>query len=106
MESAILLYSAFDRFQHEGSFFRMVVPSLYYAKSALYNRYVYAYSFGQNMSAHEYEPKGAANWDKIGRKELYITLKNGAPNMNVYIYVTIWNVFKVYGGRGSMLFSN
>lgn len=106
LETAILLYSAYDRFQHEASFFRTVVPSLYYAKLPFYNRYIYAYSFGQNMSAHEYEPKGAANWDKIGRKELYLTLKNGAPNLNLYVYVTIWNVFKVYGGRGSMLFSN
>ena len=56
-------------------------------------------------------PKGSANWDKIQRKELYITLNNarggGAPpNMNIYAYITYWNVFKVYGGRGSLLFSN
>ena len=106
LESAILLYSSYERFQHEASFFRSVVPSLYYAKSAIYNRYIYTYSFGQNMLTHEYVPKGAANWDKIGRKELYLTMFNGAPNLNMYIYVTIWNVFKVYGGRGSMLFSN
>jgi hypothetical protein len=106
LESAILLYSSYERFQHEASYLRSVVPSIYYAKSALYNRYVYAYSFGQKMSTHEYEPKGAANWDKIGRKELYLTLKNSSTNLNLYVYVTIWNVFKVYGGRGSMLFSN
>jgi hypothetical protein len=104
LESAILLYSSYDRFQHDASFFRTIVPSMYYAKPALYNRYIYAYSFGQN--AVKKLPNGAANWDKIGNKELYITLKSGSPNLNVYVYVTIWNVFKVYGGRGSMLFSN
>jgi hypothetical protein len=55
--------------------------------------------------------KGTANWDKIKRKELYITMNRGInltapPNMNVYVYLTVWNIFKVYGGRGGMLFTN
>jgi hypothetical protein len=103
-ESASLLYSSYERFQHDGAFFRSVVPSLFYAKSALYDRYIYAYSFGQK--ATDNIPRGAANWDKIAKKELYITLKTGSPNLNLYVYVTIWNIFKVYGGRGSMLFTN
>ena len=112
MDSAILLYNSYDRFQHEGgSFFRTIVPSLYYTKSALHDRYIYAYSFGHKASYKESLPKGAANWDKIPRKELYISLRKGRgggapPNLNLYVYVTIWNVFKVYGGRGGLLFSN
>lgn len=105
MESAILLYNTYDRFQNDASFFRTIVPSLYYAKPAIHNRYIYAYSFGQNVK-EENEPRGAANWDKIPKKELYITLKSAKTNLNLYMYVTIWNVLKVYGGRGSMLFSN
>ena len=110
MESATLLYNSYDRFEHEGSFLRTVVPATSYVKSALYNRYVYAYSFGQKVEPREYTPKGAANWDKLPKKELCLSMKKGRggtppPNMNVYIYVTIWNVFKVYGGRGGMLFS-
>ena len=112
MESAILLYNSYDRFQHEGgSFFRTIVPNLYYTKSALHDRYVYAYSFGHRMTGKDSSPKGAANWDKIPRKELYVSLRKGRgggspPNLNLYVYVTIWNIFKVYGGRGGMLFSN
>ena len=112
MESAILLYNSYDRFQHEGgSFFRTIVPSFYYTKSAVHNRYIYAYAFGQKQMPQEYKPTGAANWDKIPRKDFYISLKKGRggvspPNYNVYAYYTIWNVFKVYGGRGGMLFSN
>ena len=109
---ATLLYNAYDRFVHEGaSFFRSFVPAKYYVKSAVHNRYVYAYNFGQKEEFGKYGPKGAANWDKIPRKELYLTLNKGrcgtqSPNMNVYIYVTVWNVFKVFGGRGAMLFTN
>jgi len=88
-----------------------VIPSQYFVKSAAIDRYIYAYAFGHKNDRLEYEPKGTANWDKIQRKELYVTLNpsrgGGAPpNMNLYVYITIWNIFKVYGGRGAMLFSN
>lgn len=112
LEAATLLYNSYDRFVHDGpSYFRGVVPSQYYAKSAVINRYIYAYSFGQYKDAYTYGPTGAANWDKIPRKEIYLTLANSRknmppPNLNTYIYVTQWNIFKVFGGRGGMLFTN
>ena len=112
LKGAALHYNSYERFVHEGgSFFRSVVPSQYFVKEATINRYIYAYAFGHKNNRLEYEPKGAANWDKIARKELYLTLNNARggtspPNLNVYAYVTIWNIFKVYGGRGGMLFSN
>jgi hypothetical protein len=110
--AASLLYNSYERFIHDGpSMFRSVVPALYYTKSAVHDRYVYAYKFGQKEVRGEYGPKGAANWDKIPRKELFFTMARGRngikpPSMNIYVYVTIWNVFKVFGGRGGMLFNN
>jgi hypothetical protein len=112
LEGATLLYNSFDRFVHEGpSYFRGVVPSQYYTKTPIINRYIYAYSFGQYKAPYSYGPTGAANWDKIPRKEIYLTIANGRknmspPNLNLYVYVTIWNVLKVYGGRGGLLFTN
>lgn len=111
IRSTTLLYNSYERFVHDGgSFFRTVVPQLSYVKPAVHNRYIYAYSFGQKAESGEYAPSGTANWDKIPRKELYVTMNGGRsgppPNMNLYVYVTIWNVFKVFGGRGGMLFSN
>ena len=112
LAAAALHYNSYERFAHQGgSFFRSVVPSQYFVKSAMIDRYIYAYAFGLKNDRTEYQPKGSANWDKIQRKELYITLNNARgggppPNMNIYAYITYWNVFKVYGGRGSLLFSN
>jgi hypothetical protein len=114
LESATLMYNSYERCVHEGgSFYRGVVPAMFYTKSAAINRYIYAYSFGVRPEGgvFTYEPAGAANWDKIPRKEIYVRLTNGRrgvspPNMNLYMYVTIWNVFKVFGGRGGMLFTN
>ena len=109
---ASLYYNGIERVSMEGgSYYRGLVPAQSYVKSAIYNRYVYAYHFGMKEERLMYEVKGAANWDKIQRKELYITMNKGVnltdpPNMNLYVYVTLWNVFKVYGGRGGMLFTN
>lgn len=106
--SATITYNSIERVvQDAGSAFRALVPAFYFTKSAIYNRYVYAYSFSQRGE----QVAGFANWDKIPRKELYLTMNNDwcdtpPPNMNIYTYLTIWNVFKVYGGRGAMLFTN
>ena len=112
LESATLTYSAQDRFVHDGgSFFRGVVPALYYSKAAIHNRYIYAYSFGKKMARGTYGPSGAANWDKIRYKELYFNLKRNrtgvaTPSLNTYVYLTNWNIFKVFAGRGGMLFTS
>lgn len=111
IEGATLLYNSIDRFVHEGgSYFRSIVPAQYYTKSAVINRYVYAYSFG--LKRGDLAPAGVANWDKIPRKEMFLTMTGSranssvVPNLNVYVYMTAWNVFKVFGGRGGMLFGN
>lgn len=107
-----LMYNHIERVVHDtGSTFRALVPAFHFTKSAVYNRYVYAYSFSQKQEPTVYEVQGSANWDKIPRKELYLTMNQGwcglqPPSMNVYTYLTIWNVFKVFGGRGGMLFTN
>jgi hypothetical protein len=112
LESATLTYSSYERFVHDGgSFFRGVVPAMYYSKSALHDRYIYAYSFGKKMARGTYGASGAANWDKIRYKELYLNLKrnrtgSATPSLNTYVYVTNWNVFKVFAGRGGMLFTS
>jgi len=112
LESATLTYSSYERFVHDGgSFFRGVVPAMYYSKAAIHNRYVYAYSFGKKMARLTYGASGAANWDKIRYKELYLNLKrnrtgSATPSLNTYVYVTNWNVFKVFAGRGGMLFTS
>jgi len=119
LAGATLLYSGEERFdQTGGSFFRTLIPALHYKKTAVHDRYIYAWSFGlrpalqgdEDSSVGEsYAPRGAANWDKIPRKELYLRLnpaRGGGvpPSVNAYVWTTTWNVMKVFGGRAGMLF--
>jgi hypothetical protein len=112
VRGAALYYNSFERFVHEGpSLFRSLLPTLYATKAPVHDRYIYMWPFGYGgTTGGNYEPQGAANWDKIPRKEMILTMNPDSsclnrPNMNIYVWTTVWNVFKVYGGRGAMLFA-
>ena len=94
--------------------FRSVLMGPIYTKTPWVNRYYYTMPFGifpgvKPLTVH----CGEANLDKLKRAELRLQFapKRGyqAP-MSVdryitHIYVETYNIFRVYGGRGSMLFS-
>jgi hypothetical protein len=113
-----LTLSNIIRFTHpeSPSLFRALIPVLHYRKAPLFNRYIYVYPFGLAPGANDdpelgscANPRGYSNWDKLPKKELHLTMnpdtENKYPNMNIYVYVTIYNVFRVFGGRGAMLFA-
>jgi hypothetical protein len=111
---AAVFYNSYERFELEGpALFRSLLPTQKAEKAAVHNRYVYMWSFGNQSTNREdiFRPTGAANWDKIPRKEMYISLAPGPactqhPNLNIYVWTTNYNVLKVFGGRAGLLFSN
>ena len=118
IEGAELTFSNIKRFSHlsSPSIFRSLLPIIHYRKAALFNRYIYTFPFALSPGAKDdkslgafYNPRGFSNFDKLPKKELSIIMKkdnNGTyPNLTVYTYVTTWNVFRVFGGRGVMLFA-
>jgi hypothetical protein len=118
MQGAELTFSNIIRFSHQDSpsLFRSLLPIIHYRKAPLFNRYIYTFPFGLSPGAKDdkslgafYNPRGFSNFDKLPKKELFITLKpdtaGNLPNLTVYTYVTTWNVFRVFGGRGVMLFT-
>ncbi len=112
---AAVFYNSYERFEIKGpAIFRTIIPTQKAAKVAVHDRYVYMWSFGAGTAPDRddvYRPTGAANWDKIPRKEMYISMAAGPactqhPNMNIYVWTTNWNVMKVFAGRVGFLFSN
>jgi hypothetical protein len=117
IRGAQLSYSNIVRFNHQTSpsFFRSLIPILHYRKAPLFNRYIYVYPFALAPGASDddslgpsYNPRGLSNWDKLPKIELQLTMEPDADgthyDLTVYSYVTIQNVFRVFGGRGVMLF--
>ena len=115
---ALVFYNSYERVEDTtGSLFRSVLPSLKATKAAVHDRYVYFWPFGEGDALRRgglegvYEPRGAANWDKLPRKEMFLTMANGRdcgtpPDLNIYVWSTGWNVLKVFGGRAGLLFTN
>jgi hypothetical protein len=91
--------------------FRSVVPGPLFTKSPWVNRYLYAIPFGLNSPPTV--PNGEANLDKLRRAELRLqfSAQRGCTNpmqVNrfwVQVYLETYNILRVYGSRGSMLFS-
>lgn len=94
--------------------FRSLLPSIEQRKAPFVNRYFYNLPLSvQNGFTPFSQPMGEANLDKILRMNLSLGFhgKTGQINddfvdrYNVYVYAETYNIFRVYGGRGAMMFA-
>ena len=85
--------------------YRSILPSLEERKSPWHNRYMYCLPFG--VQSGYTEPSivmGEANMNRIMKKELRLGL-NSAQQMWIYCWAETYNILKIYGGRGTLLFA-
>ena len=85
--SARMNIRGLTRFEHESpAIFRSLIPALNCKRTPLIDRYIYRYDFGfwpsGGLAEALYLPadeiRGYANWDKLPRRELALTLNRGA----------------------------
>lgn len=95
------------------SIFRSLLPALEQRKAPWVNRYYYNLPFGLGSGFYPPSlPVGEANLDKIVNINLQLDLQpfagyadpNAVPRYYVYCWAETYNVFRVYGGRGGMMF--
>lgn len=96
------------------SIFRSLLPSYEMKKSPFINRYYYSLHFGLNHGgANASQPCGEANLDKVLNISLQLEFNylNGlsssatCPRYIIYAWAQTYNMFRVYAGRGGMLFA-
>jgi len=96
------------------SIFRSLLPSTEMKKAPYVNRYYYSLHFGLNHGQIPLsQPSGEGNLDKITKISLDLEFKpfrgcvamNQVPRYIVYTWAETYNIFRVYGGRGGMLFA-
>ena len=114
-QSVALLYEG-KLIRYESSsptLFRSVLPVFNQRKAPWINRYYYNMPFGVlNGLTPPSIPSGEGNLDKVQRVELQLDFKpfrgslnpNNVPRYNVYVFAETYNIFRVYGGRGGLLF--
>jgi hypothetical protein len=91
--------------------YRTILPALELRKSPLINRYYYYVPFGLQSGKYPGSiPLGEANLDKIPNITFNLEFNSLSkvqpdfPNYNIYMWVETYNIFKVFGGRGGLLF--
>jgi hypothetical protein len=94
--------------------FRSVLPSIEQRKAPFVNRYYYNFPLGiQNGFTPFSMPIGQANLDKVLRLNLTLGFHGKSGIMNdmyidrykTYVFAETYNIFRVYGGRGGMMFA-
>jgi len=94
--------------------FRSILPSIEQRKAPWVNRYFYNIPFGlQNGHTPFSMPMGEANLDKILRLQLSLGFhgKSGTITDNsvdryiIFSYAETYNILRIYGGRGGMMFA-
>ena len=85
--------------------YRSLLPSLEERKSPWHNRYMYCIPFGVNAGyTAPSVVMGECNMNRIMKKELRLGF-NGAQRLWIYSWAETYNILKIYGGRGALLFS-
>jgi hypothetical protein len=93
------------------SIFRSLIPSYEMKKSPFVNRYYYSLHFGLNHgSINPSQPSGEANLDKVLNISLQLEFTNTLQNTNppryiIYSWSETYNIFRIYAGRGALLFA-
>ena len=96
------------------SIFRSLIPSTEMKKSPYINRYFYSLHFGLNNGhLNQSYPCGEANLDKITSISLDLEFKpiagssskTNVPRYIVWTWAETYNIFRVYAGRGGMMFA-
>ena len=94
--------------------FRSFLPSIEQRKAPWINRYYYNLPFGLNSGINPFSmPLGQANLDKVQHVNLSLGFHGitGDPTDSyaerfwVRTYAETYNIFRVYGGRGTMMFA-
>ena len=94
------------------SVFRSLIPGLEQRKSPWVNRYMYnlPFAFQSGLLAPS-QPCGEANLDKIVNINLRLEMQpfagmaTSVPRYLIYTWAETYNIFRVYGGRGGMMFA-
>jgi len=94
--------------------YRTILPVMEQKKSPWVNRYYYNYPFGvRNSITPQSAPNGEANFDRMKRRELRLTIAPKTGSINrlvynpfvVYTYAESLNILRIYSGRAGLLFA-
>ena len=103
-KSAKVILNGHDRFsERPGSYFNYVQP--YQHHTCVPAEGINVYSFG--LEPEEHQPSGTCNFSRIDNATLLVDVETtNAPDVEIRVYATNYNVLRIMSGMGGLAYSN
>lgn len=109
MYSCKFIFNGKDRFHSKDfTFFNKLIPFKCHSSSPPTGIYVYSFA----LNPEKYQPSGNCNFSRINKAQIQTVLRNSTKEngefiyYNQYLYTINYNVFRIMGGIGSIVFSS
>lgn len=104
IEDAVLQFDGMDRFERQNAlYFRLVQP--WQRHTAIPNNFIYVYSF--SLAPEAAQPQGTCNASRLDSIVLQMKMNTAVASVpaGATVYATNYNVLRVVGGLGGVLFT-
>lgn len=106
LETAKIMWNGLDRIEEKPSaYFNLLQPFQHHSNGA--RQGIYCYSFA--LHPEKMQPSGTFNASAVNKVQLYVTTSQPDDTSYEYELVTYalyYNIFRIAGGSGSMLYAN
>lgn len=103
LSTAKMLWNGLERFEEKpAAYFNLIQPYQHHTGSP--REGVYAYSFA--LFPEKHQPSGTFNASAVNKIQMYVTTTGTVDECEFTIYGLYYNIFRVMGGRGDMVFAN
>jgi hypothetical protein len=103
MSTAKLLWNGLERIEEKPSaYFNLIQPYQHHTASP--REGVYCYSFALYPEKHQ--PSGTFNASMVNKIQMYVTTTNASVEYDVVVFALYYNIFRLMGGRGELVFAN
>lgn len=103
LSTAKLMWNGLERFEEKpATYFNLIQPWQHHTASP--REGVYAYSFA--IFPEKHQPSGSFNASMVNKVQMYATTTDASLEVDFTIFGLYYNIFRVMGGRGDMVFAN
>lgn len=101
LQTAKLVFNGQDRFDEKPvEYFTLIQPYQHHKASCPAGVCIYSFA----INPEEYQPSGTCNFSRLNKAQLVLVLSKGVT-VDVTVYATSLNFFRIMGGMGGLAFS-
>ena len=103
LKTAKMIWNGMDRFEDKPpEFYNYIQPYRYHTRTPREGVYVYSFA----LYPEKVHPSGSFNASTVNKIQMYFSTLTSPYTYDVVLYSRYYNVFRVMGGSGGMVFAN